>query len=162
MADFAGQRGTTLRMLIERRQGRGAAGTELVPQLFGRGERIAQTAQRDLLRYVGFAFASSGRHQGRQAEHRLHLGHQHAGTGRRPGHGIKHIAHQTFGDVERPFEQVANLGINACQQLPGIGIRRLPVEQRLDESQRCPPECAGGRRLLGRLDIVQRRPHVFE
>ena len=163
MSDFIGQRRAALRVLIESRQGRGATGAELVPQLFGTRKRIAQAAQRNLLRHVGFALGDTGRHQGRQAEHRLHFGNQHAGIGWRPGHGVENVTHHAFSDGVRSFQQAANLRVNAGQQLSGFGIcLAVPIEQRFDESQRRPPERTSCRGFLSRLDIVQRRPHVFE
>jgi hypothetical protein len=37
---------------------------------------------------------------------------------------IQRVAHQALGDVARPFEQAANLQVDAAAQLSGIGIGR--------------------------------------
>ena len=77
--------------LLDGHQRIDAARAELVPQILCRRQRLAQAAQRDVLRRGRLPAGISRQHVGKP-ECRLHLGNLCTCAGRRVGHGVKDIA----------------------------------------------------------------------
>ena len=77
------------------------------------------------------------------------------------GDEIKRVAHQSFGDVARTFEETADLLIDSrADLLDCFFFRQSVLGQRREVGRGDPPESAGGRDFLRRLDALDGVAHL--